>query len=35
VEFTNQIEPLKNVVERLKSEFAEAEKNLLKTLGRA
>ena len=35
VEFTNQIEPLKNVVERLKSEFTEAEKNLLKTLGRA
>lgn len=35
VEFTNQVEPLKQIVERLKSEFATAEKNLLQTLGRS
>ncbi len=34
VEFTNEIGTIKGIVDRLKSEMNEAEKNLLKTLGR-
>ena len=34
VEFTNEIGTVKSIVDRLKSEMAEAEQNLLKTLGR-
>ncbi len=34
IEFTHKVEPIKVIVERLKSEIKVAEENLLKTLGR-
>jgi nitronate monooxygenase len=34
IEFSHQIESLKEIMDRLKSELSEAEKNLFKTLGR-